>query len=543
MTAPLKTLVPGLLVAAMLALGAGCAAAPGWSAVPQQAGVVGVRGTAATADDAVKRAILSGPETPRTVAAVRQRLLGLGGKLKTHIVANRGHENPEGGSFSFFETYTGPMTGGVVKDGELFIGFFSERKGDALAVMQSFEPGLMIELIAWDHTKQAYNFWELVGTGQSAAWHYRGDSADVLADVAAINVGAGKPAFGNRLRCSGCHTLGGPIMKELEAPNNDWWTDAHKLELGSLKLASGADPAEPTAMAARLFAEAVDAGDMARQVRGGMQRLMAARAARNGDGQSLKQQLRSLFTPMEINLASDSAAFKTRSEVALPAAFFVDARLSGKQGAIAVPTATYSAALSAVGSRFAPDEANLEETRHAFVVPVRSVIDNLAIDGLMKQGLLDAELAADVLAVDMANPLHSRARASLLRFVPERAASAAALRDALMAGLKQAPQDAAARELLANLTDPARTAAFHRQRAGAVLQAVRQGRADQAAVVGWLKLAAQRRVEVAAAETSQNPRGTILEPGFRVIFPVDRVAARPGMWRLNPQTGLVEASR
>jgi hypothetical protein len=535
-----RRLAPGLLVAAMLAFGAGCAAAPGWSAVPQSAGAVGVRGSEATADDAVKRAILSGPETPRTVAAVRQRLLGLGGKLKTHIVANRGHENPEGGSFSFFETYTGPMKGGLVRDGELFIGFFSERQGDALAVMQSFEPGLMIELIAWDHTKQAFNFWELIGTGKSAEWHYRGDSADVLADVAAINMGAGKPAFGTRLRCSGCHTLGGPIMKELDAPNNDWWTDAHKLELGSLKLQAGS---EPTAMAARLFKDAVGADDMARQVKGGMQRLMQARAARNGDGQSLKQQLRSLFTPMEINLASDSAAFKIRSEVALPAAFFVDARLSGAQGAIAVPTETYRAALAAVGSRFAPEEANLEESRHAFVVPVRSVIDNLAIDGLVKQGLLDEELVADVLAVDSANPLHSRARASLLRFVPERAASVAALKAALVAGLKQAPQDAAARDLLANLTDPARTAAFHKQRAGAVLQAVRQGRADQAAVVGWLKLASQRRVEVAAAETSQNPRGTILEPGFRVIFPVDRVGAKPGMWRLNPQTGLVEAGR
>src|SRR5260221_4651890 len=39
----------------------------------------------------------------------RSRLEKRGGKLKTHIVANRGHENPGLGSFSFFETYTGPM--------------------------------------------------------------------------------------------------------------------------------------------------------------------------------------------------------------------------------------------------------------------------------------------------------------------------------------------------------------------------------------------------------------------------------------------------
>ncbi|MFN3428892.1 MAG: hypothetical protein ACK46X_02945 [Candidatus Sericytochromatia bacterium] len=537
--APFKTVARWMAIAT-LTLAAGCAATPAWTATAAPAGAFTAQSTAASADDAVKRAILSGPEVPRTVAQVRARLLGQGGRLKTHIVNNRGHENPEAGSFSFFETYTGPMTGGAVKDGELFIGFFSERQGDALAVMQSFEPGLMIELIAWDYTKQAYNFWELIGTGKSAEWHYRGDSADVLADVAAVNMGQTKPAFGARLRCSGCHTLGGPIMKELDTPNNDWWTDAHKLELGSMKLQAGS---EATAMATQLFKDAVDASDLSRQVDSGMKRLMQARAARGGDGQSLQQQLRSLFTPMEINLASDTTPFKTRSDVALPAAFFLDARLTGPQPGIPVTAAQYRSALAEVGSRFAPDEANREETRHAFVVPVRSAIDNMAIDGLVRRGLLDEELIADVLAVDATNPLHSKARASLLRFVPDQAASVAALRAGLVASLQKAPQDAAAKELLANLTDPARTAAFHRKRAIAVLQALRAARANPAAVVGWLKLASQRRAEVAAAETSQNPRGTILEPGFRVIFPVDRVNARPGALRLNPANGLVEANR
>src|SRR3989338_1067122 len=85
-------------------------------------------GGAAGADDAGKRAILAGPRPPRTIYEVRARLLARGGKLSTHIVANRGHENPEGGSFSFFESYAGPMEGGEVREGELFIGFFSERQ-------------------------------------------------------------------------------------------------------------------------------------------------------------------------------------------------------------------------------------------------------------------------------------------------------------------------------------------------------------------------------------------------------------------------------
>ena len=173
-----------------------------------------VHASAATANDAVKRGILAG-STPRTIFEVRQKLLGFGGKLETHIVANRGHQNPKEGSFSWFETYTGPIPGGTVKRGELYLGFFSERQGDTLQVMQGFEPGLMIELIAWDPARQVYDFWELTGKGTGSDWHFRGDSNDILADTATINTQAAHPAFGQRLRCSGCHTQGGPIMKEL----------------------------------------------------------------------------------------------------------------------------------------------------------------------------------------------------------------------------------------------------------------------------------------------------------------------------------------
>src|SRR5262249_22903940 len=56
-------------------------------------------------------------------------------------------------------------------------------------------------------------------------------------------------------------------------------------------------------------------------------------------------------------------------------------------------------------------------------------------------------------------------------------------------------------------------------------------------VVDWLRVAAQRRKEIAAAEPSQNPRGTILEPGFRVIFPRDALGTRPGQVRLNVSNG------
>lgn len=493
---------------------------------------------AAGADDAVKRAILAGPTAPKTIFEVRERLLARGGKLATHIVANRGHDNPEAGSFSFFEAYSGPMEGGQVQEGELYIGFFSEREGPTLQVQQGFEPGLMIELIAWDYTKKQFNFWELIGTGQSSAWHFRGDSSDVLADVAQVAPGQSKANFGAKLRCSGCHTLGGPIMKEVEGPNNDWWSDEEKLALGSMKLASTTAPNLKARTAAQLFKGARDASNLARLVKAGTDRMLAERARRGGDGQTLNQELRSLFGVMEINLASDVKPFKANAAVQLPVGFFVDERLAGKANGPTVGAAAYRAALAQAGSAFAADEQpGLAETHHAFVVPTRSYVDQQQLDALVSRGLLDEELIADVLAVDLTTPVFSTARASLLRHVPARAANAADLKAQLVAALSKDPA-AAAKELLANLTDPARTAAAHRKRAQAVLAAA--GKAGD--ITGWLRLASQRRAELAAAPTGQNPRGTILEPGFRVIFPTDKLQPKPFALRLR-EDATVEAVR
>jgi|GEM_PF-1102584 hypothetical protein len=496
-------------------------------------------GAPAATNDAVARGILSGPTLPKTIFNVRQRLLGLGGHFHTHIVANRGHMNPEAGSFSWFETYSGPIPGGQVQEGELFIGFFSERQGDNLVVQQSFEPSLMIELIAWDYSKQMYNFWELIGNGKGSDWHFRGDSTDILNDGASINTGATHPQFGTKLRCSGCHTLGGPIMKELEGPHNDWWTVTRKLQLGSMKLVPGNDPQRPANVAANLFASATDASNLSMQVKKGIDRLIQARAQRGGDGQSLKQQLRSLFTPMEMNLVTDDVPYteRTGGMIHLPQDFFVDRRLVGDQPPIQLPAALYGQALASVGSRFAPDEANLPETYHAFVVPGRSYVDNRVIDSLIQCGILDEGLVTAILAVDFTTPVYSRKRYGLLKYVPDTARSAAELRAGLIANLKAAPQDPVAQELLANLTDPHRNAAFLKEQAIAYLKTCQSIAGMNGAVADWLQIASQRREELRHAETSSDPRGTITEPGFRVIFPVDHLNAQPGQLMLDPATG------
>ncbi len=490
------------------------------------------------ADDAVRRAILSGSPQPTDILHIRQRLTGeLTGRLTPHIVVNGGHDNPtrgtvaDGVKFMVFESYEGPPS---VQQGDLFIGYFLGPGRDrTLEVLPGF-----VELIAWDRTKRAFNFWELIEGG----WHYRGDSNDVLGDVARVNVGATPPVFGAgpKLRCSGCHTLGTPIMKEIEAPHNDWWTTARKLNLGPFVLRAGTNALDPAHVAASLFRDAADASSLSTQVKATIDRLTAARSDAVPSETTLRHQLRSLFTTMEMNLVSDGAPLKdtARTRVEVPQDFFVDARLVGDRRPISVDKALYRKALARVGSRFADGETpGLMESHHAFVVPARSYIDNRTLDALIRRGLLDDELVADVLALDGTTPVFSTARASMIRLVPNQAKDTADVRSQLVLALKQgASQSPVARELLANITDPGRTAEAHRKTARAYRDVCVQAAGDLDTVVDWLTIASQRRREVTVADTARHPEGQITEPGFRHIFPSDQLKPRAGALRLSPVT-------
>ena len=243
-----------------------------------------------------------------------------------------------------FETYEGPTPGGKVEQWELMIGFFLDRSGNALSLGEGF-----VELIAWDRTKRVFNFWELLGS----EWFYRGDSNDIAANVANLNLGRPAADFvftkvsrdcTDVLRCSGCHSLGGPVMKEIAPPFNDWWRTARPLNLGAF------DPAPPVKA---LITRVTDASNLADQVKRGVDRLVAERA---GTKLTLQQQVRSLLTTFEMNLASDSVPFQTRiaeaTPIEIPSAFFVDQRLVGKPSPIRVDLRAYRAALERLDARF-----------------------------------------------------------------------------------------------------------------------------------------------------------------------------------------------
>jgi hypothetical protein len=248
---------------------------------------------------------------------------------------------------------------------------------------------------------------------------------------------------------------------------------------------------------------------------------------------------------MEINLITDTASYarrvKKKQPIAIPVGFFADPRLAGPADPVAVDIAVYRQVLRKIDARFAPDEtAGLVESHHAFSTPGRSYFDNRVLDALVKEGILDDGLITAVLSVDFTNPLYSAPRARLQRFIPPEANSAKELRKKLVAALRPAAdEDAAAAELLANLTDPKRTIAWHRARVQAYLKRCAAAAKEVDTITDWWRLLAQRRAEVDAAETARHRAGRITEPGFKVLFPQVNLKAEPGKLALDPATGRV----
>jgi len=476
--------------------------------------------------DALAKLLLAGGPCPADVFEFRSRLAASGATIRTTLVANRGFhdqkKDPEAMHFMMFEIVTGRLGPAAVEvgDGEFFFGHFTAVKGaDTLFADQRPSSGaLMIELIAFDHSKGVFNFYELIGDGRRGRWFYRGDSLDIQSDVKLLHRQAdpGRPQFGTRLRCSGCHTGGGPIMKELASPHNDWSTAERPLTFGGLK---------PDAALADILKGVVDADELAKGVRAGASRLAESGRFRQGlKALPLQEKLRPLFCPVEVNLESDVRPLDEGAAVLqVPSAFFVSPLFA--QATIQVGRADYDAALKAARASF-PETARADAD-HGWLTPVKGFSDMLAVAALVKDGIVDQEFVGDVLAVDMTNPSLSPGRCSLLRLLPgdEKEGWQEAFKVSLRAEAGRVP---AAQELLSNLADPARDMRFHQARAARILQSSQARLKERDAVVALYGLLAQRRAEVFASEISKNRQGQILEPGFRVIFPKVTPAARVG---------------
>jgi hypothetical protein len=553
--------IAGAVLALLLAAPAAQAACAIQNNNTQQALPPGANG------DALFKLLSAQAACPQNALIFRQLLIDHTLAPAPAMVANRGFHNPlPQGSFSFFESVTGQYGAQKLAPGDWFFGHFTAASIDGTAGTATLVPqqagtpdNLLLETIVWDPAKSMFNFYEIRGTGQGGQWFYRGDSADIQADIKNLNrntdpslpIFMGAAATAPRLRCSGCHMSGGPIMKELAAPHDSWWSKARPLPLGALRIAP-----ELTG----ILRDLVDAGTFAQSVAAGSDKLLAAGPYWTARQRlTLQEQLRPLFCAQEVNLASDQLPLASNAlTITAPAAAFLDPRLvpAGRAG-VTIGKALYTNALARFNAAFidyqsagpnAVQPIAQVDADHAFEVPVKSRSDIRLARRMVESGLVDDKFVHDVISVDMTRPLLSAQRCSLLRLLPDGAPQPgwqARFREQLAASPLPG-----ARALLANLLDPRRTPAFHRAEAQQLLERIQARAGDQQAIHGYVRLLAQQRIAVYQAELSQHPQGQIFEPGFRLIFPTMQLLQKnqqqiayggvPGQFWLNPASGIVE---
>lgn len=498
--------------------------------------------------DAITELVLADSKSvPRTPLEFLKKIKSAGLKVKYHIVANGGIQNTERGSFSCFGTVSGKLKDIQLSDQDFSFGIFIEPdKAKVLEVQNDFATKLLVEVIVKDFNSGQKDFWELIGepANKTANWHFRTDSDGIFSDTAKLNMEMSPkvPAqqlFGNISRCSGCHTSGDMVMKELNGDHNDWMKAGEEKitrAIGKFSLVKGSDENSPKNVAYMMFQQALEPEDLAKTVRESLKYAVHNVAFAKSSHLTDKQRLRSLFAPLEMNIEADSVPFEARTKkdqpIEIPTEFFVDERITGVQPPIKVPAKLYAKVLTELGSSFAADETKgLLETQHAFLFPARSAADENTIDELIKQGKLDQKAELAILSVDWTTPMYSQKRLTLIEKLPDNISGPAALTQALQSELAGSDKS----------EDPKKNALE-------LLSLCRSKANSPEHVKAWVKLAAQRRVEIQAAQTSQNKRGTILEGGlgpggFRRIFPEYKTfKAIPYEFTLDAKTALIKPS-
>ncbi|MBX9724177.1 MAG: hypothetical protein K2X81_22405 [Candidatus Obscuribacterales bacterium] len=504
-------------------------------------------------NDAITELILKDASTePRTPLAFLQMLKKSGLKVKYHIVSNGGIQNVSRGSFSCFGTVSGKLGDKTLQDQDLSFGIFIEpdARGN-LAVQNDFHTKLLVEVIAKDFSTGVKNFWELIGDGKTADWHFRTDSFGISSDVARVNmelnpsISKDSPLFGNTSRCSGCHLHGDMLMKELSLPHNDWLqpgVNSVNAAIGKYKLKAGPNSNDPEMVAASMFAEAVSPEDLAQTVRKSLVESIKTQWESPACKESDKQKLRAVLAPLEMNIESDAKAFNERlankEAIEIPSTFFFDELLTGTEQPIKIAPTEYLQALKSLGSSFAADETTgLVETDHAFLFPVRSYADSRAIDYLLDKGKLNPETVFAMLSVDASVPIYSKQRLELMQYVPDSFKDSSELKESMIRSIEAIPSEqrsAAASDILTKFKSNTRNLAYINQQSSFELgHDRRKARLEgQKSADFWIKIANERRKDIQRAQSSQNPRGTILEGGlgaggFRRIFPEYSKLAQP----------------
>lgn len=445
---------------------------------------------------------------PSSIQELKKLFKNNGVNEQISMVANRGRNNPQEGSFSFFESLSGQLSFDIsINKGDLFLGYFTGlQENKVILDQQPAKNKLLIEAIAWDSQKKIYNFYELRGVdNKNTRWFYRGDSADAYKDNTWLyrDNPLDEPHFGARMRCSACHNSGGPILKELSKPHNDWWTTTRPLVSGNNSLDEEVQAILHEISDADLLADDVNAGNLKLAKSEQIKEIQKAL--------SLQEQLRPLFCTTEINLESTSNLSAQTDFI--PSAFWINPLLGHID--VSIMPENYLQLLQKFNMYF--PETTMRDADHGWLTPVKGIADLGAIQDLIERKQITEQFAKAVLMIDFIHPVFSSQRCALLKLLPDSATGGweqQFLNNLRLnrPGLKSAP-------LLADyLSDEESHQLFID-----IIERYKHSLQELIHSKEGREMSFQKLIELRAAvsqsELSQNPLGQIMEPGFRVIFP------------------------
>jgi len=291
-----------------------------------------------------------------------------------------------------------------------------------------------IEAWGWDDGRSRYNYYKL--DGDPPSWKFRGSS-----------VGADQlEAAQRRGTCLACHINGGPVMKELPFPWNNWHSFRNSVNYLAPTAADHWQIAESPRFRDLRGAEAFETVFILPSIRqfNGRRLTAASRALGSGEQEVTDgpRTLRSLFRTTEYNIISagqfsglhpiPSPGAGPPDPVVIPDTFFVNANLLAGGGipqyeGLGIPEARQFANLlqfqpaeyKAVVAKLNTSIGGLAgDTNFAWFVPEASHVDNQMVDLLVRRGVVTREFVAAALAVDVENPVFSGTRARLLAVIP-----------------------------------------------------------------------------------------------------------------------------
>ncbi|MGH1346322.1 MAG: hypothetical protein ACRBN8_32445 [Nannocystales bacterium] len=265
-------------------------------------------------------------------------------------------------------------------------------------------PQTGLQVMSLDRAAGVFNFYALEGEGEGAEWVFHGNSFDQV-----------DPQTRTTSACASCHSDGGLVMREIDAPWVHW-------ESASVRTVGAGIAMDRFS---ELGARSTGA-ELSGVVRAGNEVWNRTRIGAFADplrtdlhGGSTRALLEPLFCGSSFNLQSAGEPNEVGSPLPvreIPSSFFVDP-LQQVTTAVPLSADAYTTARDEAGSRIEGTVGH-RDTFFGFTYVERSASDLAYVQTLLELGIVDDEFVSDVLSVDFTEPVYSASRCALLELAP-----------------------------------------------------------------------------------------------------------------------------